>query len=471
MSDVKVIEVPKWGMSMEEGTVVEWLIGEGETFAVGDDLCELETSKIANVVEAPFSGTLRKILAHPGDTLPVGAPIAISAEADIDEASIAAFLARLHNEAGVEAAAETDKGNGVAAPLSELQAAEASFNGIPDSLRSDTDDSNIKATVHGRKFARLHGVNLTLIEATGRGGRVTRTDVENAILSAGGSLETGAADESGAEASLGDTAQPQHRDSVTSNREVASAGGEVAKADPVAGANGLEVAGAETVPMKLMRRTIARRLQASKREVPHFRLVVDVELDELLALRKKMSDEDSGAKLSINDFIIKACATALIKVPDVNVQLDEAAKSILRFADADIAVAVAMPDGLITPIIKQANKKALREISGEMRELASRAKSKSLTPDEYQGGTFTISNLGMYGARQFDAIINQPQSAILAVGSGEERPIVKDGELTKAMLMTLSLSCDHRLIDGAMAATFMRALKDILEKPETLVAA
>nr|WP_277345511.1 dihydrolipoamide acetyltransferase family protein [Pseudomaricurvus alkylphenolicus] len=246
--------------------------------------------------------------------------------------------------------------------------------------------------------------------------------------------------------------------------------GKVTKADVLALSQASANANAEVIPMTAMRRTIAQRLQAAKQEMPHFRVVVDVELDNLLALRKKINGINSGAKLSVNDFVIKACASALSKVPEVNVQFDEGSQSILRFTDADISVAVAMPDGLITPIVKQANRKGLSEISNDMRHLATKAKAKTLQPDEFQGGTFTISNLGMFGVKQFDAIVNPPQCAILAVGAGEERPVIKGGELSKATVMTLSLSSDHRVIDGSVAASFMQELKNFLEHPALMIA-
>jgi pyruvate dehydrogenase E2 component (dihydrolipoamide acetyltransferase) len=222
--------------------------------------------------------------------------------------------------------------------------------------------------------------------------------------------------------------------------------------------------------MSGMRRTIAGRLQASKQSIPHYRVSMDIKLDALLALRKQVNDGDPGVNVSVNDCVVKAVAMALVKMPEVNVQFDEASQTIRRFRDADISVAVAIDDGLITPIVKAANSKTLTEISAEVRELATRAKAGTLKAEEFQGGSFSISNLGMFGVRQFDAIINPPQAAILAVAGAEQRPVVENGELTVATAMTVSLSSDHRVIDGAVAAQFLQVVKRFMETPSLMLA-
>jgi pyruvate dehydrogenase E2 component (dihydrolipoamide acetyltransferase) len=219
-----------------------------------------------------------------------------------------------------------------------------------------------------------------------------------------------------------------------------------------------------------MRRTIAGRLQASKQTAPHFRVSLDVKLDTLLRLRKQINAANPAVNISVNDFVIKACASALVKSPAINVQYDEASQTIRSFKDADISVAVAIDDGLITPIVKTANSKTLSEISTDMRTLATKAKAATLKPEEFQGGSFSISNLGMFGVKQFDAIINPPQGAILAVGGGEPRAVVENGELAVATVMTLSLSSDHRVIDGADAAQFLQLLKQFIENPSLMLA-
>lgn len=221
----------------------------------------------------------------------------------------------------------------------------------------------------------------------------------------------------------------------------------------------------ESIPMSGMRRAIASRLQTSKQQSPHFRLSVDLDLERLLALRQDINREVPGVKISVNDLLVKACALALVAVPDVNIQFDEAAQSIRRFTDADISVAVALPAGLITPIVRSANRKSISDISNEIHSLVTRAKAGTLKPEEFRGGTFSLSNLGMLGVRQFDAIINPPQSAILAIGAGEVRAVVRDGQIVARQQMTVSLSCDHRVIDGAAGAAFLRELKRLIETP------
>jgi len=225
----------------------------------------------------------------------------------------------------------------------------------------------------------------------------------------------------------------------------------------------------ETIPFTAMRKAIGRRLQESKRNAPHFRLTADLQIDNLLALRTQINATVPAVKLSVNDFVVKACAAALRKVPDVNVQFDEAAQSVLRYASADISVAVALPSGLITPIVRGAESKTLAEISGEVHSLVTKAKAGKLSPDEFQGGTFTVSNLGMFGVREFDAIINPPQGAILAVGAGQQRPVVVDGQVVTRTMLTVTLSCDHRVIDGALGATFLQELQRFVESPALML--
>jgi pyruvate dehydrogenase E2 component (dihydrolipoamide acetyltransferase) len=206
-------------------------------------------------------------------------------------------------------------------------------------------------------------------------------------------------------------------------------------------------------------------LQASKQHSPHFRLIADLDLERLLALRKEINLGAPGVKISVNDLLVKACAQALVAVSDVNVQFDDASQSIRRFADADISVAVALPAGLITPIVRAANRKSVSEISHDIHSLVTRAKAGTLKPEEFQGGTFSVSNLGMLGVRQFDAIINPPQGAILAIGAGELRAVARDGQIVARHQLTVSLSCDHRVIDGALGAAFLQELKRLVETP------
>jgi pyruvate dehydrogenase E2 component (dihydrolipoamide acetyltransferase) len=239
-------------------------------------------------------------------------------------------------------------------------------------------------------------------------------------------------------------------------------------AAPRAGVPAEEAAPAfEEAPLTGMRKTIAARLQQSKQTAPHYRVQIDAEIDDLLAARKQINDANTDVKVSVNDFIVKACASALMKVPALNVQFD--GEVIRQFSDADIAVAVALDEGLITPIVKGANRKGLIAISNEVRDLATRAKLGRLKSEEFQGGTFSVSNLGMFGIKQFDAIINPPQAAILAIGGSEPKPVIRDGELKSVTVVNLSLSSDHRIIDGAVAARFLSVLKGYLQQPATML--
>jgi pyruvate dehydrogenase E2 component (dihydrolipoamide acetyltransferase) len=509
MSDIKLIEVPKWGLSMDEGTVTEWLIDEGTPFAKGDLICEIETSKITNELEAPFDGALRRIVAKPGATLPVGAVLAVSADAAVSDAEIEKFLTGIgadpvpasepeRSPGGQPTPAEPREAPTPSAPAARESARTSGRTTVPDSLRGQT-NGDVFATPHSRRLADKLSIDLGRVAGTGREGRISVADVHDAIRSAGGTVaETPSPTRSGvpgrsSEDDNGVDATPVARRlartlginlqdcRATGSRErVCEADVREAERtfrlvpDPVAassdGADNPHAApGFETIPFTSMRKAIGQRLQESKRNAPHFRLTADLEIDNLLALRTDINATVPSVKLSVNDFVVKACAAALRKVPDVNVQFDEAAQSVLRFSAADISVAVALPSGLITPIVRGAESKSLAEISGEVHALVTKAKTGKLTPEEFQGGTFTISNLGMFGVREFDAIINPPQGAILAVGVGRQRPVVVDGRVEARTVMTVTLSCDHRVIDGALGATFLQELRRFVESPALML--
>ena len=426
MGDIKALEVPKWGLAMEEGTIVNWLIAAGDSFNKGQEICEIETSKIVNVLESPFDGLLRRIVAEPGDTLPVGALIGVAAANKFSDADIAAFIRAhgTHVASAVESSVESQTHPQKQAPpaiAAEIPAMEAAHT-------SAKDDSTVAATPVARKLALELGVNLHDCQASGSRGRVSKADVEAAA----------ALLDRGADLPPADISHPEQE--------------------------------FEALPMHAMHRTIASRLQSSKREAPHFRLTLDLELDRLLNLRQEINDVNPQVKISLNDLLLKACAQALVKTPGVNVQFDAATMTVRRFAHANIAVAVALKDGLITPIVRNANLKTLTEIATEMRDLVSRAKAGTLKPNEFQGGTFSISNLGMFGVKQFDAIINPPQAAILAIGSIESRCVVRNNAPAVARAMTVTLSADHRIIDGALGAKFMQALKRLVENPAVMIA-
>lgn len=297
-------------------------------------------------------------------------------------------------------------------------------------VKSTADDSRVSATPVARRLAKQWGINLNDCRVSGTRGRVCKEDVEAVY----------------------------YRNNPTSVNEQSA---QCAVAQPQSTVT--------TVAMNGMRKAIASRLQAAKRNAPHFRLVVDLNVEAMQKLRKQINETVPQVKLSINDMLIKAAATALIKVPEVNVQFDEATQSILQFSQADISVAVAIPNGLITPIVKAANQKSLAQISDDMRDLATRAKTGKLQPDEFQGGSFSISNLGMLGIKQFDAIINPPQGAIMALGASESRAVVENGNVVVREIVTATLSCDHRVIDGAVGAKFLASFKQFVENPALIL--
>ncbi|WP_435582968.1 2-oxo acid dehydrogenase subunit E2 [Amycolatopsis thermoflava] len=500
MSDIKLIEIPKWGLSMEEGTVTAWRLAEGAGFRKGDLLCEVETSKITNEMEAPFDGVLRRVLARPGQTLPVGAPIAVSAPESVSDDEIERFLAQHGTGAQGDTAPVAANGDGasLADPVPARPAAPepgpAGDTVVPPELRGRTGE-DVFATPHARRLGRELGIDLAKVPGSGRDGRISVADVHAAVGAAGGRVAPAPApprptvpgrssqDDSAVPATpvarrlaarLGinlydcratgsrgrvceaDVREAERRFGLTAAPEVPAAPAE----------SGTRV---ETVPLSPMRKEIGRRLQASKQTAPHFRVSVDLEIDELLALRERINATVPKVKLSVNDFLIKACAAALRRVPDVNVQFDESAQAVLRHSAADISVAVALPGGLVTPIVRAAEGKSLAEISAEVHSLVTKAKTGRLRPEEFQGGTFTISNLGMYGVTEFDAIINPPQGAILAVGAGRPCPVVAGGEVVVRTLLTATLSCDHRVIDGALGAEFLRELKRLVESPALML--
>lgn len=496
MSQIHAIKMPKWGMEMTEGTIGDWHVAIGDPVNKDDDLVDVETSKIINTVTSHAGGVLRRIIANPGELLPVGAVLGVLAAADIEEAAIDEFVtglgARTAPESAPVAAAASEPR---AAPRAQAApAAQPDAAGSLAALAEGEDDSEVAASPVARRLAAHYGVNLHHIKATGHHGRVSKADLEQAIVAAGGKLTGPApATSGGNRPATGDDstvrATPVARRLATEldlnllDCRASGTRGRVCKADvealaarragPAAPAarpaDTAQDSGAEfeEQPLSGMRKTIAARLQQSKQTAPHFRVHIDAEMDALLALRRTINDSNTRARVSVNDFIIKACACALLKVPAVNVQFD--GETVRRFADADIAVAVALDEGLITPIVRRANRKGLIAISNEVRDLATRAKLGKLKAEEFQGGTFSVSNLGMFGIKQFDAIINPPQGAILAVGAGEPRPILRDGEWHTGTVMSLSLSSDHRIIDGAVAARFMAALKGYLEQPGTML--
>ena len=522
MGEIKALEVPKWGMTMEEGTVGDWLIAAGDSFTTGQPLVTLESSKISNDLEAPFDGTLRRIVATGGETLPVGAVIGVAADADVTDAEIDAFVASrtaapagspapapLANEGAPALVAATPAPAAPAAPVvpTPPTPAPATPPGswrIPEALRGGG-DADVPATPHALELAREQGIDLTRVEATGSGKRVTVRDITVAVETAGGQVPASPSrrgatplrstlDDAGVRATpiarrraqelgvnLNDcrATGSQGRVCLLDVEEAAtraglgtptSAAAPAACCAPGAAAPSSAANEPDRVPFTPMRRTIGSRLQASYLTSPHFRVRTEVQLDAALALRAQINASVPGVHASVNDLVVKAVALALTRIPEVNVQFEESTQTILRFPHADVAVAVAVPDGLITPIVRAADTKTLGVLSGELRDLGTRAKAGRLSADEFQGGTFTVSNLGMLGVTGFDAIINPPQAAILAVGAGIKRVVVDaDGTFVARTVMEISLAGDHRVIDGATGAAFVGEVKAILESPAQML--
>ena len=429
-----IITMPALSPTMTEGTLAKWIMKEGDAVQSGDMLAEIETDKATMEVEAIDEGVLAKILVPEGtEGVVVNAPIAVLLEdgedaSDIQEAVDAASSA-LAPAATAKAPADDDPAPAPHAPAT------------PEATPAPPADggSRILASPLAKRMATQAGLDLALISGSGPRGRIVKSDIE-AVIAAGGTQASAAV--------------PTPKAAVPAP---------VPTAVPVAPGDQFELE-----KLSSMRKVIARRMTESKQQAPHFYLTVDCELDALLSLRKELNDKADGAyKLSINDLVIKAAAVALMKVPDANAGYSE--DGIRRYKNADISVAVATDKGLITPIIRNANGKGLAAISIEMKELAQKANDGKLMPEEYQGGSFSISNLGMFGVKQFDAVINMPQGCILAVGAGEERPVVKDGALAIATVMSVTISVDHRAVDGAVGAQFLGAFKSLIQDPMTML--
>ncbi|WP_271438724.1 pyruvate dehydrogenase complex dihydrolipoamide acetyltransferase [Pontixanthobacter luteolus] len=429
------IKMPALSPTMEEGTLAKWLVKEGDTVGAGDIMAEIETDKATMEFEAVDEGTIVSIKVEEGtENVQVGTVIAILAEEgeSAEDAKAAADAApKKESEKPAEKAEE------ITAPEPSPSADSEPAQSAPPAEKKQGGDRVIASPL-AKRIAEQRGLDLNSIQGSGPNGRIVKADVENA--------------------------QP--------SKAAAGSGAAAPSPSAKADAAGLPDFGIPFEDEKLnnVRKVIARRLTEAKQSIPHIYLTVDIQLDALLKLRSELNAalEAEGIKLSVNDLLIKAQAKALMQVPKCNVSFGG---DVLRtYSRADISVAVAAPSGLITPIITDAGSKSISSISVEMKELAEKAREGKLQPHEYQGGTASLSNLGMFGIKQFDAVINPPQAMILAVGAGEKRPHVVDGALAVATVMSATGSFDHRAIDGADGARFMQAFKNLVEKPLGLVA-
>ncbi|PPR77409.1 MAG: Dihydrolipoyllysine-residue acetyltransferase component of pyruvate dehydrogenase complex [Alphaproteobacteria bacterium MarineAlpha2_Bin1] len=429
------IKMPALSPTMEEGSLSKWLVREGDKVLAGDVIAEVETDKATMEVEAVEDGIFSKILVSEGtQSVPVNKVIALMLEEGEDQDSIEEFY--LSNS----------KDENIKPENKEFKETKKAVNQIPELEKTIYPSNNKKelpakvvqidqglnktiASPLARRMAKQASLDLNLISGSGPRGRIIKNDILAYI------------------------------DKSDNAKEVNNINKNFIKSSE----NYTEI------PNSNMRKIIAQRLTQSKQEVPHFYLTVDCVINELLSLRKELNNrsKDGKFKLSINDFVISAVAQSLAKVPETNASWSE--KSIIQYKNIDISIAVALEDGLITPVIRDANHKGLAEISNEMKDLIHKANNNKLMPEDYKGGTFSISNLGMYGIKEFSAVINPPQGAILAVGKGEERAVVIDGALSVANVMTCTLSCDHRVVDGAVGSKFLTQFKEFIEDPVSMM--
>jgi len=415
----KYIEMPKLADTMTEGTLVKWRVKQGDKVATGDVVAEVETDKATMEMEAFDDGILHKLLVAAGQKVPCGTPIALligKNEQPPADGSLPAVVAKPATVAKT------------ASPVASVPAT-AVAHATGSRAATSASGSRVKASPLARKIAVAHGVNLSALRGTGPGGRIVALDVENAPATSAG-------------------------------------GPSVPIVPPVAAG-----AGDTVIPLSGMRRIIAERLLSSKTHLPHFYLTIEVDAAPLMKLRAEANaaaETSGGQKLTVNDFVLKAVVTAAQKVPQVNASF--AGDSIIQYGAVNLSVAVAVEEGLVTPVIRDAQKKSLREISDAVKDLATRARNKKLKPDEFAGGTITVSNLGAYGIDQFCAIINPPQALILAIGAIVKKPVVGPGDtIVVGQRVNITLSADHRVVDGAVGANYLAELKKLLESPALML--
>lgn len=417
------VEMPKMSDTMDEGVLVEWLAEEGDSVSSGDVIAQVETDKATMDLEVYDDGVLLKKVAEAGEGIPIGGLIAVLGEEGED---ISEILAQYENggsgaaqTAETEASADESSSSEEKEPQQEVESAE--------STEASSDDSRLKASPLARRMAKDKGLDLGAIKGSGTEGRIIKRDVESAEAEPAAARETAA------------PARPA-----------------------------LPATKSETLRISQMRKTIARRLSESKYTSPHFYLTVDVNMEASIVARKALNDQAEAAglaRISFNDLVTKACAAALRLHPEVNSSYHEEENEIRRHGDINVAFAVAVDEGLLTPVIRNADLKGVSEIAAETRDLAERARNKQLQPPDWEGSTFTTSNLGMFGIEEFTAIINPPNACILAIGAIRDVPVVVDGEIRPGKRMKITLSCDHRIVDGAVGSRFLGDVQRFLEQP------
>jgi pyruvate dehydrogenase E2 component (dihydrolipoamide acetyltransferase) len=444
------ILMPALSPTMTEGNLAKWHKKEGDQVKSGDVLAEIETDKATMEVEAVDEGTLGKIVVPEGaQAVKVNAVIALLLEEGEDAKSLAGAA-----QAAAKPAPAPPAQPAAPAPVSPKTAAPPQAAPAPQANGAAADD-RVFASPLAKRMAAQAGLDLAQLTGSGPQGRIVKSDIDAALAKPG-------------------APRPAQAAPAVAPARPAAPSAAAQPARPGAPAFGKEAIVAQAgnlpyteIPHTGMRRTIARRMVESKQNVPHFNLTVDCEVDALLKMRAELNAKSDAFKISVNDFVIRAAALTMRKVPRANASWSDDA--VLQWQAVDCAVAVALPDGLITPIIKNADQKGLATIANEMKDLANRAKSGKLKLEEFQGGTFSISNLGMYGIKDFTAVINPPHGIILAVGAGEPRAIVRNGALAIATVMSCTLSCDHRVVDGAVGAQWIAAFKKMIEDPLTML--
>ena len=444
------LEMPKLSDTMTEGTLVKWKVAVGDQIEIGDVIAEIQTDKAAMEMEAFDEGVLAEILVEEGSVVPVGTVIGILAEDGETVGSSAAGSAT-----SAPAAAASAPAAPAVAPASAHSAPSASAPVSPNGER-------IKASPLARKIAAERGIDLSTITGTGPGGRITSEDLTNVTPSTPAPAKPAATPE---------PAKPVATPAQAKPAPVAAV--QPAAAKPAAKPAAITPVTSEEdtiIPLTGMRKIIAERLLTSKQTIPHFYLHVEVDAEPMMKLRQQVNaqaEQTHGNKFTFNDFVVKAMINACAKVPAVNASFN--GDSIVQFANVGVSVAIAVEDGLVTPVVKNAQTKSLLTISQEIKAMAARAREGKLLPNEFDNGTITISNLGAWGIESFDAIVNPPQAAIVSVGGIIDKPVVVNGEIVPGKRMNLGLSCDHRVVDGAVAATYLNEVKKLLEQPSLML--
>ncbi len=435
--------MPKLSDTMTEGTLLSWSVSVGDVIEIGDVIAEIETDKASMEMEAFDEGVLTEILVEAGQKVPVGTALGVLAEEGDDVTSSAAPTSAVVSVASSTSPVTPVPQTLAAAPIAVTQA----------------DGARIKISPLAKKIAAANGVDVSTIQGTGPGGRITATDVENSTAFTGAPAKVVAA-VAAAVTSVAAKVLPS-----SDSKPAAS------KPTPAPVAISPVVAGEDKItPLTGMRKIIAERLLLSKQTIPHFYLHVEVDAAPLIALRKQVNaqaEQSHGNKFTFNDFVVKAMINACAKVPAVNASFN--GDSIVQYANVGVSIAIAVEDGLVTPVVKDAQTKSLLAISQEIKEMAVRARDNKLKPNEFDGGTVTISNLGAWGIESFDAIVNPPQASIISVGGIIEKAVVKDGEIVPGMRMNIGMSCDHRVIDGAVGASYLNEIKKLLEQPSLML--